>query len=789
MSAFGTGSNSNGQFWFGGSSFPGFLYKKNAGVGGRRSTKFNPGGNILCNSPTYLYNKYKPGTGGVGASSMSNRRAKNRLATVCGPNQCFPCYNTLGQYSNYTHNPNGFIPCPAITSSSSVTPTPSPSGPYTVTYLGNGSNGGTVPVDGLSPYIAGSTVTVLGNTFTRAGFTFAGWSTNSAGTGSDYNGGDLFIINANTTLYAQWIPIISGDYTLTYNGNGGTGSEPALTTEYPGGTSVTVLGNSGSPVLTKTGYTFAGWNTAADGSGTPYSPTNTFTINANTILYAQWNPAYTLSYSNEIARQFGGGTAPAPTTSYSGGASVPILENTFTYIRSGITYRFGGWNTGLYGTGTYYDTTDILTMPWADTILYAQWYNPAGPDYQVIYNGNGSTTGTVPATAPYKSGQGVGISGNTGSLTKTSFTFYGWNTAANGLGTAYPITSNGFTMPAYNVTLYAQWVDTSATPYTLTYFGNDNTSGTVPSPPPYPSGASVSVSSPTIAKTGYTFIGWNTDIGGEGLNYSNNASIVMDSNKSLYAQWVGGVPVKSCPEDYNFQSISLGGTINNLYRDNTNNTMTCILQVKFSTGSPAAPYGTGNGPVDTAHPGSNMLSTYSKVVLSQVAGVYTFNIVYRTYWRNSTSGAIQTDTQTGTLSLGSTYWPTGQTIQDISDIITSGFASFSFSCDPVPAAPPAPTPSPQSSFIVSSSGCQSNSDGKPSYMTISPISTFYINFNNGTTTRVAIAGQTRWQGTANPYILNYNRTRIELANGNSPTTTGGIFPSSGTLTTTSFNSS
>jgi hypothetical protein len=122
-SAFGSGP-SNGQFWFGGSSFPGFLYKKNVGVGGRRSTKMNPGGNITCNSNTYIYiyNKYTPGASGIGASGMSNRRAKNRLATVCrsgdGSNtaNCFPCQPTLGQYSNYTHNPNGFIPCPNNTS-------------------------------------------------------------------------------------------------------------------------------------------------------------------------------------------------------------------------------------------------------------------------------------------------------------------------------------------------------------------------------------------------------------------------------------------------------------------------------------------------------------------------------------------------------------------------------------------------------------------------------------------------------------------------------------------------
>jgi hypothetical protein len=112
MPTFGSGSNSNGQFWYGNTTnFPGFLYKKNVGVGGRRSTKFNPGGNITCNNSTYLYNKYKPGSGGIGASSTSNRRAKNRIATICQSNNCFPCYNSLGQYSNYTHNPNGYVNC------------------------------------------------------------------------------------------------------------------------------------------------------------------------------------------------------------------------------------------------------------------------------------------------------------------------------------------------------------------------------------------------------------------------------------------------------------------------------------------------------------------------------------------------------------------------------------------------------------------------------------------------------------------------------------------------------
>lgn len=105
-------SNSYGQFWFGGNTFPGFLYKKNLGSGTRRSTLFTPGGTLISNQPNEFWNKYKPGTGGIGASTISNRRAKNRYATICATNNCFPCYMTLGQYSNYTHNPNGFIPCP-----------------------------------------------------------------------------------------------------------------------------------------------------------------------------------------------------------------------------------------------------------------------------------------------------------------------------------------------------------------------------------------------------------------------------------------------------------------------------------------------------------------------------------------------------------------------------------------------------------------------------------------------------------------------------------------------------
>lgn len=78
---------------------------------------------------------------------------------------------------------------------------------------------------------------------------------------------------------------------MTYNGNGSTGGNvPVDSTAYAAGATVTAAANSGS--LVKSGYTFAGWNTAADGGGTTYTAgSGAFTINANTTLYAKWTVA------------------------------------------------------------------------------------------------------------------------------------------------------------------------------------------------------------------------------------------------------------------------------------------------------------------------------------------------------------------------------------------------------------------------------------------------------------------------------------------------------------------
>lgn len=80
---------------------------------------------------------------------------------------------------------------------------------YTVIYDGNTNTSGNAPMDGSSPYIAGSTVTILGNTgspvFAKSGFIFTGWNTDANGLGTSYSQGNTFTINANTILYAKWL--------------------------------------------------------------------------------------------------------------------------------------------------------------------------------------------------------------------------------------------------------------------------------------------------------------------------------------------------------------------------------------------------------------------------------------------------------------------------------------------------------------------------------------------------------------------------------------------------------
>ena len=102
---------------------------------------------------------------------------------------------------------------------------------YRVIYNGNGSTGGTVPTDSKS-YKENDTATVLGNTngLTKAGYSFAGWTKNSDGSGTVYSqGSTLTVGTVDVMLYAHWTassPTGGGNNPNT--GNEGSGGTPAV---------------------------------------------------------------------------------------------------------------------------------------------------------------------------------------------------------------------------------------------------------------------------------------------------------------------------------------------------------------------------------------------------------------------------------------------------------------------------------------------------------------------------------------------------------------------------------
>ncbi len=402
--------------------------------------------------------------------------------------------------------------------------------PGDITYNGNGSTSGSVPID-TSHYAQGVTVTVLGNTgsLARTGYVFAGWNTSPAGGGTGYSAGSIFTMgSAGITLYAQWLALPT--YTVTYNGDGSTsGSVPVDGNQYLSGGTATVLGNTGA--LAYAGETFAGWSTGTGGTGVVYAAGSALQIaSSDVILYAVWTaqPTYTVTYNGNGATS---GSVPVDGNDYTATATATVLGNTGALALAGET--FAGWSTTPTGS-TSYTAGSSLQLAGANVILYAVW--TAQPTYTVTYNGNNATSGSVPIDGnDYTSGTTATVLGNTGSLARTGYAFAGWDTSAMGTGTSY--TAGGTFSVTGNVTLYALWTPV----YTVTYNGNGSSGGSVPvDSNSYAAGATVTVLGNTgsLTKLLYTFESWNTEASGGGTSYSAGSTFPMGSaDVTLYAQW------------------------------------------------------------------------------------------------------------------------------------------------------------------------------------------------------------------------------------------------------------
>lgn len=220
---------------------------------------------------------------------------------------------------------------------------------YTLEYDANGGSG--APEAQTLTGTLSATGTVSSTIPTRTGHAFLGWAKSASATTAAYQPGASISIAANTTLYAVWQAYT---YTVVLDANDGSDTSESLTKTYDIPLTLPI-----GP--TRTGYTFTGWNTAADGSGTSYAAGEAYTDNAATTLYAQWAAStYTVTFDAN-----GGSVSPTSMTVTYGSpyGALPIP------VRMG--YRFDGWFTSTDGGEQV--TADMTVTITADLTLYALW--------------------------------------------------------------------------------------------------------------------------------------------------------------------------------------------------------------------------------------------------------------------------------------------------------------------------------------------------------------------------------------------------------------------------------
>lgn len=220
--------------------------------------------------------------------------------------------------------------------------------------------------------VTGQNVTIARNGFTRPGYTFTGWARDRRTNPSLQPGGRYTLTPGTTTLWAQWK---ADPAHLIYNSNSGSTSQTRRTDGVVDQT-LTVIANP----FTRTGYTFTGWNTQADGRGRAYTAGNGFRLVADpksnpvntSVLYAQWR-------INRVTLKFNpnGGTGGYPDITADAFTTVTIPADAKEPKVQRPGFRFTGW--AMKPTPGAGDTIlspgkGTVSMPDQGSItVYAQW--------------------------------------------------------------------------------------------------------------------------------------------------------------------------------------------------------------------------------------------------------------------------------------------------------------------------------------------------------------------------------------------------------------------------------
>ncbi len=316
----------------------------------------------------------------------------------------------------------------------------------------------------------------------KTGYSFEGWY-------SDSGLNTVYVIDKmpaeNITIYAKWSLV---HYTLSFEENQGNEVEDI---------SFNILTDSFDlPTPTREKHVFDGWYDNIELSGNRVTSVAKGTT-GNRIYYAKWIAEYTLTFDSC------GGTAVAGITEIAG-ATITMPANP-----EKPEYAFDNW----YADSNYTEVFVFDKMPAENITVYAKWI----PMNSITFNSNGGS-----AVAPLFEVAGRPIF-KPSNPEKLGYSFNDWYTDSD-----LTLLFTFDTMPASNITLYAEWYIVR---YNIYFMENDGTNV---------EDISYSIEEEVIFETpekeNYLFGGWydNEDLSGEPYALLSKGNT---EHKTFYAKW------------------------------------------------------------------------------------------------------------------------------------------------------------------------------------------------------------------------------------------------------------
>ena len=339
-----------------------------------------------------------------------------------------------------------------------------------VTFKANGGSGS----DKTQTVTYNTNTALSSNTFTRTGYTFAGWATSADGSVA-YADGASVKLTAHTTLYAKWT---ANTYTITYKDQGNvayTGSnEASLPGSYTYGVGASLVPGE------KAGYSFGGWYTASDcSSGLTTSISNSAT--GDKTFYAKWTlePGVSLSATSatlnigQTVRLTATGSNASNITKYDfyegstkiGTVTTSATSATYDYtptttgsktMKVTMTYNSGSSTVTSSTVGLTLNTPSVATLTEAssttemwigidasDALTFSATSNNVGSGASVTWSISDATSGTFTQTSA-------------GSYSGKSWTYTPASTGAKTITVTMNVGGSNYTK-TYSLKVYERW--------------------------------------------------------------------------------------------------------------------------------------------------------------------------------------------------------------------------------------------------------------------------------------------------------------------------------------------